>query len=258
MDSSLIIVPDWPAPATIVALTTTRLGGVSRPPFDSFNLGGHVGDKADDVKYNRQRLVNYCAGLQQLQWLDQQHTNLVVEAEPSQTPVADGCYTQQSGLACAVMTADCLPLLLCDKRGTIVAAVHAGWRGLAAGIIENSVSVLLAKLNTAADLQTPIVGRDLMVWLGPAISDKYFEVGPEVRQQFLSCYPAAVKAFSASSKANHYMADLYALARLALTSVGVVDIYGGEYCTYADQPHFYSYRRDGATGRMVTLIYRKQ
>ncbi len=245
------ITPDWPAPDNIVALTTTRSGGVSSAPFDSFNVAAHVADDLASVEANRQALLNHCQGLNQIQWLNQIHSATVVTAGETVCPDADASMTHQSGLACAVMTADCLPLIICDKRGEQIAAAHAGWRGLAGGVIDNTIAKFTGQKS------------DLMVWLGPAISQANFEVGDEVRQQFLKAFDdndqdEVSQAFQASvNRAGHYFADLYQLARLRLKSLGVSNIYGGNLCSFADRQRFYSYRRDGQTGRMVTLIYKR-
>lgn len=244
--------PEWPAPANIVAFTTCRQGGFSRPPFDEFNLGQHVGDEAESVSRNRQQLLSACEGLQGIQWLQQVHGQAVIYADGGDTePQADAAYTDQPGIACAVMTADCLPLLLCDKSGRQVAAVHAGWRGLAAGVIESAVDCFEA------------APGQLMAWLGPAISQQYFEVGFEVREQFLSKARAVDKAavegsfVVSSQREGHFFADLYSLANIRLSALGVTAVYGGEHCCYGDSSRFFSYRREAVTGRMVSVIYKK-
>jgi len=240
------IVPDWPAPDNIAALTTTRIGGVSSAPFNSFNVAAHVDDDLQTVETNRQWLLDHCEGLEQIQWLNQIHSNRVANAGQECCPDADACFTAQPAIACAVMTADCLPLIICDKQGEEIAAAHAGWRGLAGGVIDNTVAQFTAEKS------------DLLVWLGPAISQVNFEVGAEVRQQFLEAFGVqAQQAFKANRyRDGHYFADLYQLARIRLKALGISHIYGGDFCSYDDSEQFYSYRRDGQTGRMVTLIYK--
>jgi YfiH family protein len=243
-----VIRPDWPAPANVLALTTTRLGGGSAPPFDSFNLGDHVGDDAAAVAANRQTLLDHCAGLRAVGWLEQVHGTGVVAADAQRKQRADAQFTRARNLACAIMTADCLPVLFCDRDGAQVAAAHAGWRGLCAGVLEKTVA-------TFAD------PARVLAWFGPAIGPANFEVGAEVREQFLSATSNSVAlaeqiaaCFRAAGPQNYY-ADIYALASARLRAVGVDAIYGGGLCTVADRARFYSYRRDGRCGRMATLIY---
>lgn len=241
-----MIRPDWPAPSHIAALTTTRIGGVSAEPFASLNLGDHVGDEPVVVAANRQSLREACVGLQAISWLEQVHGTQIVEADAQRTQRADAQFTRDEAIACAVMTADCLPVLFCDRAGTQVAAAHAGWRGLCAGVLERTVDKFDAP-------------SQLLAWLGPAIGPRNFEVGAEVREQFLAATPALnvqiERCFTASNKPGHYLADIYALARLRLQAAGVNAIYGGGWCTVADRTRFYSYRRDGRCGRMASLIY---
>jgi len=243
----IAIKPDWPAPANIAAICTTRAGGQSEAPFDSFNLGDHVGDEPALVAANRRALIDDCAGLSAIAWLQQVHGTAVVAADSSQHPAADAQFTREIGLGCAVMTADCLPVLFCNRDGTQVAAAHAGWRGLSAGVLEQAVSSFVS---SAPD--------QMLAWLGPAIGPQSFEVGSEVREQFLavSAQPQKTEAcFRPSPRAGHYLADIYALARLRLQAVGVTAIYGGGFDTVTDTARFYSFRRDGITGRMTSLIY---
>ncbi len=234
------ISPDWPAPARVKTCVTTRAGGVSLAPYDSLNLGEHVGDEPVAVAKNRQRLLSQLGC--KPAWLCQVHGVAVVEATPDQVAEADASWTATPGIACAVMTADCLPALFCDRAGSRVAAAHAGWRGLAAGVLE-------ATLDTLA-----IAPEDTLVWLGPAIGPQAFEVGAEVREAFLSQHAQAEQAFSASHNPGRYMADIYQLARIRLAARGVTAIYGGDFCTYND-PRFYSYRRAAQTGRFASLIW---
>jgi YfiH family protein len=250
---------DWPAPAPVRTLISTRRGGVSDHPFTSNNLALHVGDNPQHVAVNRQQLAATAGSIDQIQWLRQVHGVAVVDASNSgQIPEADACVTDIPGTACAVLTADCLPILLCDRNGTQVAAVHAGWRGLAAGILPIALKRFTSK-------PFAVEPEDILVYLGPAISQAHFQVGPEVRQAFLAsvdalalgvAYEKAVEnAFSASLTAGHFQADLYDLARSQCKALGIDDIYGGHFCTYTDENRFYSYRRDGETGRMASLIW---
>lgn len=233
------LTPDWPAPANIRAGTTLRSGGISLPPYDSLNLGDHVGDAPAAVAENRRRLnlpSEPC-------WLKQTHSTRIVDAAHC-TPgeiEADGSYTTQAKVICSVLTADCLPLLLCNHAGTQVASVHAGWRGLAAGIIEQAIAAM------------PANPDELLVWLGPAIGAKAYEVGNDVRDIFIAHDPAANAAFSAAQ--GKWQMDIYQLARQRLHTLNVNTIYGGEHCSFHEQEQFYSYRRDGDTGRMASMIW---
>lgn len=237
------IVPDWPAPPTVRAGTTTRHGGVSLPPYESLNLGDHVGDKPEAVCENRRRLFQQRQLPNEPVWLKQVHGVTVVDAATTHgVPEADASFTTHSNIVCTVMTADCLPLLFCNKQGTVVAAAHAGWRGLLDGVIEATV----LRMNVAAD--------DLLVWLGPAIGPAAFEVGDEVRDAFIAHDAAASAAFKPSPN-GRWLADIYQLARQRLDRLGVTAIYGGHCCTHSDAERFYSYRRDNVTGRMASLIW---
>jgi polyphenol oxidase len=234
------IVSEWPAPARVKTCVTTRSGGISQPPYASFNLAGHVGDEPAAVATNRRRLASQL-GCQQA-WLEQVHGVAVVEANPSQVLEADASWTATANLACAVLTADCLPVLFCDRAGSRVAAAHAGWRGLANGVLEAT----LQALEVPAD--------QVLVWLGPAIGPDSFEVGPEVREVFVTQNLETVQAFRPSANVGKYMADLYQLARIRLAACGVHAVYGGGLCTYNDA-RFYSYRRSAQTGRFASLIW---
>lgn len=234
------ILPDWPAHPRVRACVTTRLGGHSELPFDSFNLGVHVGDAPDAVAANRSRLQQIISG--EPAWLSQVHSSIVVEADPRICPTADASWTAQTGIACAVLTADCLPVLFSDRAGTHVAAAHAGWRGLAAGMLEATV----AAMNIHAD--------QLIAWLGPAIGPAAFEVGGEVRDAFVSQHAEAASAFVPSANVGRFMADIYQLARIRLSACGVAAVYGGGFCTVTD-PRFYSYRRAAQTGRFASLVW---
>ncbi|WP_447761541.1 peptidoglycan editing factor PgeF [Pseudomonas moraviensis] len=234
------LTPDWPAPASVRACVTTREGGVSEAPFDSLNLGDHVDDRPEAVAENRRRLTDHFSI--QPAWLQQVHGITVVHADPGIVATADASWTATPGIACAAMTADCLPALFCDRAGTRVAAAHAGWRGLAAGVLEAT----LDSLDVPAD--------EVLVWLGPAIGPKAFEVGPEVREVFINQLPEAAEAFVPSNNAGKFMADIYLLARLRLAERGVTDVYGGGFCTVTD-PRFFSYRRASRTGRFASLVW---
>lgn len=235
------LIPDWPAPANVRSLQTTRVGGVSLAPYGTLNLGSHVGDIPLSVAHNRM-LFNPLLPSEPV-WLEQMHGTQVVHAEEAGChPQADACITQRCSAVCAVMTADCLPVLLCDQRGTVVAAVHAGWKGLLAGVIEATVQKM------------PVATDELMAWLGPAISQPAFEVGAEVRSAFTALQPHADSAFIAGQN-GRWQADLYALARMRLNALGIQQVFGGDCCTFNESGRFFSYRRDGITGRMATLIW---
>ncbi|WP_259759280.1 peptidoglycan editing factor PgeF [Pseudomonas sp. GCEP-101] len=235
------LTPDWPAPANVRACVTTRAGGVSAPPFDSFNLGDHVGDEPAAVAENRRRLTE-ALGCRPA-WLSQVHGIDVVQADPASVATADASWSATPGVACTIMTADCLPALFCDRAGTRVGAAHAGWRGLAGGVLEATVDAL------------GVAPAELLVWLGPSIGPQAFEVGPEVREAFLADHAEAERAFVPSANAGKYMADIYALARIRLAAKGVTAVYGGDFCTFSDTERFYSYRRSSRTGRLASLIW---
>jgi len=244
------ITPDWPAPAKVRSHITTRVGGVSLPPYTSNNFGLHVGDNPVHVAANRAQLSVHLGLVENPQWLEQIHGVKVVHAKTDGVVrTADGSYSNQLGHACLVMTADCLPILLCDKQGAQVAALHCGWRSLAKGICARGLQKFSAK------------PRDLLAYLGPAISQPHFEVGVDVLEAFFKAARSQqhadqiAKAFRSAQRPLHFYADIYALARAELHALGVMDIYGGEYCTYAEAERFYSYRRDKITGRMASLIW---
>ena len=250
------LTPDWPAPATVRALSTLRTGGLSKPPYASLNLGSHVGDDATAVAGNRRALRDAARLPAEPVWLEQVHGTHVMDldsqiptgaASPAPVGPADAAVTRQPGRVCAILTADCLPVLLASDAGDRVGAAHAGWRGLAAGVIEAAVAALGAP------------PRRLLAWLGPAIGPRHFEVGAEVREEFLQRAAggdtAADDAAFVPNARGRYMADLYALARRRLLRLGVERIYGGGECTYTDAARYYSHRRDGRTGRQATLIW---
>ena len=241
------ITPDWPAPLRVKAVVSTRAGPLNQPPYDGFNTALHVGDNPGDVARSRQVFLQKVNARRAPQWLDQVHGADVVEArDDQQVRTADACFTREQDLICTLHTADCLPVLFCDRAGQQVAAAHAGWRGLVAGVLEN----------TLASFDQP--GVDVLCWLGPAISQPYFEVGPEMRAQFLASQDVPPEAFLPSGRVSeqgeHYLADLFLLAKARLRAQGVQQIHGGNYCTYSD-PRFFSYRRQNPTGRILSAIW---
>ena len=236
------ITADWPAPANINAVTTLRTGGISQGEFSSLNPADHVNDKLQHVLENRQRIKTMLALPSDPVWLQQTHGIQAVCADRvTGIPEADASYTAQSSVVCTVLTADCLPILLCDLQGTSIAAIHGGWRGLLNGIIEST----LCKMPRG----------EFMAWLGPAIGAQSFEVGDDVRNAFID----KSEQFGAAFK-NHangkYLADIYQLARILLNNAGIRQIYGGQYCTVRESERFFSYRRDGQTGRMATMVWK--
>jgi YfiH family protein len=237
------ISPDWPAPANVRALVTLRSEGYSRGSYSSFNLAEHTGDDPRAVSRNRALLRDYFHLPAEPVWLEQVHSRRVVMADTIACgTAADASWTDVAGSVCAVMTADCLPVLICDRAGSRVAAAHAGWRGLHAGVVSNTVT----RLECAP--------ADLMVWLGPAIGPGAFEVGAEVVQAFIARDSHNALAFRQTDD-HHWMCDLYRLARIELDTLGVRAVFGGNECTFTDSTRFYSYRRDGETGRMASLIW---
>jgi polyphenol oxidase len=254
------IEPDWPAPARVKAYSTTREGGVGRGAYASLNLADHVGDAPDRVTRNRAILRERLQLPSEPLWLRQVHGCRLAGEDAAISSAAcslggceaDGAVTGEAGVVCVVMTADCLPVLMCDDRGTRVAAVHAGWRGLASGILERAIAAMGgASARSASERISP---ERLLVWLGPAIGPDAFEVGPEVRERFLEADPESIEAFRASGD-GRFLADLAGLARRRLARLGVTGVYGGGYCTHSDPRRFFSYRRDGVTGRMASLIW---
>lgn len=238
-----VIVPDWPAPATVGCLATTRRGGVSQGVFASLNLGDHVGDDPAAVAANRAIICRQVDA--RPVWLNQVHGIRVIDAaavDRGRPPEADAAFTRATGTACVVMTADCLPVLFCDDAGTVVAAAHAGWRGLLSGVLEATVAAM------------DVPAGSLMAWLGPAIGPEAFEVGGEVRDAFVGVAVEAADAFKPAA-AGKWLADIYLLSRQRLAGQGVNRVFGGNFCTVIDQDRFFSYRRDGQTGRMASLIW---
>jgi YfiH family protein len=238
------ITPSWPAPANVKALQTTRIGGVSHAPYDSLNLGAHVNDDAIAVANNRQLLSPYLPS--KPVWVNQVHGVEVIDAAQSTClQNADASFTTQANVVCVTMTADCLPVLICDKAGTVVASVHAGWRGLCDGAIEAAVNKL------------PVEKSEILAWLGPAIGPDAFEVGDEVRQQFMQHDSNAELAFKPHGE--KWFCNMYMIAQQRLNKLGVTHIFGGsineDFCTYTDEARFFSFRRDNVTGRMASLIW---
>ncbi len=244
---SNIKVPDFPVPDGVNAFYTTRQDGFSSAPYDSFNIALHVGDNKQNVLENRSCLPN----ANSIAWLQQIHSARCIEVNshyflPLETSKADASFSIQNEIVCAVMTADCLPILICDRQASCVAAVHAGWRGLAAGIIQNTISKM------------PVAAENLIVWVGPHISAKHFEVGEDVRQAF----PSHLDAFTPSENANKYLCNMFAITTNILNNLQVSRIYGGDMCTYSNSADFFSHRRtchqgQSSTGRMLCGIYLK-
>jgi YfiH family protein len=239
------LVPDWPAPPVVRALVTTRRGGLSKPPYDGFNLGLHVGDDPAAVAANRALLWRHVPA--EPFWLEQVHGIEVAQAgEGGGRPVrADASVAREAGVVCVVMTADCLPVLFCDDEGKAVAAAHAGWRGLAAGVLEAALAAMAVEPGRA------------MAWLGPAIGPAAFEVGDEVRAAFLASDPGAQAAFVPHGAEGKWLADIFMLARRRLVRAGMRQerIFGGGICTASERDRFYSYRRESVTGRFASMIW---
>lgn len=245
----MFIYPNWPAPNNVCALATTRLGGVSLSPYDSLNLGEHVGDKPEDVRKNRE-LLKQSAGLpNEPFWLQQTHSIHVLNLDTDtgldlSSQAFDASYSSRPNQISVVMTADCLPVLFCSVKGNEVASAHAGWRGLCNGVLESTVKHFITS------------PEHILAWLGPAIGPHKFEVGGEVKAQFEKIDPLAHQAFKLTDPVNNkYLADIYLLARQRLIKMGITQIYGGDYCTVSDPIHFFSYRRESTTGRMASLIW---
>lgn len=235
--------PDWPAPRHVHAVCTTRTGGVSQAPFDTLNLGDHVGDDPVAVVDNRRFVAETLNLANTPLWLQQVHGVKVARHNVDNLGCpADASVSFEKTEVCVVMTADCLPVLFCDRAGTRVAAAHAGWRGLCDGVLEETVRALGCE------------PTEILVWLGPAIGPQAFEVGDEVRAAFMAHHQQAAAAFKPLSEGK-WLADIYELGRQRLAAMGVVAVYGGDLCTYTQQDLFFSFRRDGQTGRMASLIW---
>ena len=242
MNGMDLIIPDWPAPANVRACATTRIGGVSQQEYSSLNLAGHVGDRDDNVAENRKRLRSFASLPAEPCWLQQVHGNRVaiLSAEPLPT-AADASVSNRPEQVCAILTADCLPVLLCSVDGGQVAAVHAGWQGLAGGVIEAALKKMSGD------------GRYLLAWLGPAIGPAAYQVGMNVRQAFIEKSQASA-SFFAEDGPGHWKMDLYGLARHKLEAQGV-GVYGGAFCTFTESQRFFSYRRDDRCGRQASMIW---
>jgi len=238
------IQPDWPAPENIKACCTTRNAGVSEASYASFNLATHVNDDPQHVLKNRSILKQSLNLPAEPVWLEQVHGVGVLDADNYSSNQVDAAFSSHINQVCVVMTADCLPVLICNRQGTKVAAAHAGWRGLQAGVIEHTIDALQEE------------PANCLLWLGPAIGARAFEVGDEVREAFVNEISVTAEAFVAN-RAGHWLADIYQLACFCLQKKGVNEIYGGGLCTYTDASRFYSYRRDNHTGRMASLIWRE-
>jgi len=239
-----ILLPDWPAPANVRAAATTRRGGVSLGPFTSLNLGRNTEDDPDAVSANRRHLRARLGLTREPAWLHQVHGADVVRAteDSADSPAADASWTDHPGIACTILAADCLPVLFCDRNGTRVAAAHGGWRGLANGILDRTVDAM------------GVAPAELIAWLGPAIGPDAFEVGPEVRTAFVERWPETTAAFRAG-QGDRWFCDIWSVARIQLRELGVTEIHGGGDCTFADEDRFFSFRRDGTTGRMASLVW---
>jgi polyphenol oxidase len=241
------LTPDWAAPSSVRALATGRSGGVSAHPFESLNLGAHVGDTPADVAENRRRLREAAGLPDEPVWLSQIHGIEVADLDRIDkrlpgSPVADAAVSRQRGRICAILSADCLPVLFASESGDVVGAAHAGWRGLASGVLEAAVRAMGTDPST------------LLVWLGPAIGPAHFEIGSEVREAFLRSDPGAEEAFTVNTR-GRYMADLPVLARSRLRRLGIERVHGGGHCTFQRDGWYFSHRRDGRTGRQATLIW---
>ena len=241
------IYPDWPAPAHVKSVMTTRKGGVSRTTFDSMNLGTHVDDSSEAVTQNRAILKQKLALPNEPLWLNQIHGTTVAQHNTDKQGCdADAVVSHQANEVCAIMTADCLPVLFCNREGTVVAGAHAGWRGLQSGVLETTIASMQCETD------------EILVWLGAAIGPANFEVGDEVREAFVSVHEISATAFIRNpNNGKKWLADLYQLAKIHLETSGVVveNIYGGGRCTYQESDLFYSYRRESRTGRMASLIW---
>lgn len=240
------ILPHWPAPARVLSMQTTRAGGVSHGIFASLNLGGHVGDNPADVAANRGKVLAFAGQHVSVCWMQQVHGVAVQNLDewtPGDHPVADAVVSRTPGRACTIMTADCLPVLFCDRAGTVVGAAHAGWRSLCGGVLEATLRAMACPPG------------QVLAWLGPAIGPAAFEVGDEVRAAFMAHDPSASTAFVPASLPGKWLGNLVVLARQRLLAAGVQAIYGGTECTVSDPVRFFSYRRDGQTGRMASLVW---
>ena len=234
--------PEWEVPAAVRAFVTTRAGGYSEGPYAGFNLGQHVGDDDSHVARNRAELVKALSLPQEPSWIRQTHSTQAVVLEQESHREADAAITRKPGMVAVIMTADCLPIMLCDREGSEVAALHAGWRGLQGGIIDA----------TLERMQTP--NSELQAWIGPGISQENFEVGDEVYAAFVESIDSC-EGFFVPHGAGHWLCDLPGIAQHVLERQGITGVTRDPHCTYRDESMFYSYRRDGITGRMASLIW---
>lgn len=237
-----LIEPNWQAPDTICAYSTTRTGGISEDGYNSLNLASHVNDRREHVDENRFRLKQFLGFETEPEWLQQTHSTTVINLDAEHSRDGDASFTAEPGKVAVVLTADCLPVLFCNHQGSEVAAAHAGWRGLLNGVLEQTVS----QMNSKAE--------ELLAWMGPAIGPLQFEVGKEVRQFFIQL-TAENNAFFTQSGPDAYLADLYSIARLRLNQLGVEQVSGGDRCTYSEMDCFFSYRREKDSGRQASMIY---
>lgn len=245
MQTHNYLIPDWPAPDNIRAFTSQRNGGYSQPPFDSFNLAPHVGDDPTTLSKNITKLIDELTLPHEPIWLNQVHGTTVINIAQhtlGTRPEADACITQQPQTICSVLTADCLPILLCNQSGSEVAAIHAGWRGLLAGVIDA----------TLEQMNSPMT--DVLAWLGPAIGPGGFVVNDQIKVDFTQANPDNRSAFIQTNE-NEWHGNLYEMAKITLQRYGVTQIYGGEHCTFTETERFFSYRRHNTTGRMASLIW---
>ena len=253
MQSESFLLPDWPAPANIRATVTTRIGGISEAPYASFNLGGHVGDEDYAVHHNRKLLAEDIGGSTAFQWVRQVHGADVLVLDNGlvdEGREADAIYTQQENIACGVLTADCLSVFFCDDEGQEIAVAHAGWRGLAGGVLQNTLA------------QFDADPARILAWIGPAIGPCHFEVGADVRDAILDMDITEIDfeesiLFQEGDAPGKWMADLFAIAKIVLAAQGVKQIYGEPLCTWCEFDRFYSYRRDGETGRFASIIWKE-
>lgn len=235
---------EWPAPAHVMAGTTTRLGGYSMPPFDGFNLALHVGDDPEAVHKNRDHLKTFLDLPSEPLWLEQSHSDRVINADtPVNSVTADAVYTSRADFVCTVMTADCIPVLICNKTGTEIAAIHAGWRGLCARIINKTLDYFTTRPD------------DLIAWLGPHISSDHYEVGDDVRNACLNSQPESITGVFKKNRNGRWQADLCLLAGIQLADAGLTQIYTSNMCTYQNRESLFSFRRENKTGRVASLIW---
>ena len=253
MQSESFLLPDWPTPANVRAVVTTRLGGISKPPYSGFNLAGHVGDDDHAVHHNRKLLADDIGGSTEFQWVRQVHGSDVLVLDNGlvdESREADAIYTRSDNLACGVLTADCLSVFFCDEAGDEIAVAHAGWRGLAGGVLQNTLAQFDADPGT------------ILAWLGPVIGPCHFEVGADVRDAFLDLDLDEIHnqediLFQEGDARGKWMADLFAIAKIILASQGIKQIHGEPLCTYCEFDRFFSYRRDGETGRFASIIWKE-